>query len=277
MKRKALGKGISSLIPQVDSTEKLIEIDISRIEPSPFQPRRHFDEEKLAELAASIRNSGIIQPLVVARESDGRYTLIAGERRWRAAQLAGLTRVPAVVRDLVEEKKAEYALIENIQRQDLNPVEEAMAYLTLLEKFRLTQEQLSERLGKKRSTIANAIRILKLPEDVLGMVEDGQLSLGHAKVLTGLDDDELIRTLARQSVAKGWTVRALEKQLQAPGKQKKKPVSDVFLKDGAARLSKRLGTGVKITGTTNRGSIVIRYHSKDQLIALFDRLMEENK
>jgi len=275
MKRKALGKGIQSLIPQAPASDKLAEVDISRIKPSPYQPRRRFDSEKLEELAISIRNSGIIQPVVLAREPDGNYTLIAGERRWRAAQLAEMTRIPAIFRDLPEEKKAEYALIENIQRQDLNPVEEALAYKNLLERYQLTQEELSERLGKKRSSITNMLRILRLPEEVLAAVEDGQVSFGHAKILSGVSDNSLLLKLAQDIREKGLTVRALEGRL----KKTTKPIVsakklDVFLRDGEERLSKNLGTGVKIKGSATRGSIVIQYYSKEQLISLFETLMQ---
>ncbi len=275
MKRKALGKGIQSLIPQSPASDKLAEVDISRIKPSPYQPRRRFDAEKLAELAASIRNSGIIQPVVLAREADGTFTLIAGERRWRAAQLAEMKKIPAVFRDLTEEKKAEYALIENIQRQDLNPVEEALAYKSLLERYKLTQEELSKRLGKKRSSITNMLRILKLPEEVLAAVEDGEISLGHAKILIGISDVALLLKLAADVKERGLTVRALEARLKKNGKPiSSREKTDVFLRDGEERLSKKLGTGVKINGTATRGSIVIRYHSKEQLISLFESLMQ---
>ncbi len=275
MKRKALGKGIQSLIPAGTPSERLAEIDISRIKPSPYQPRRRFDPEKLEELAASIRNSGIIQPIVVTKEANGTFTLIAGERRWRAAQLAKMTRIPAVFRDLPEEKKAEYALIENIQRQDLNPVEEALAYKSLLERYKLTQEELSERLGKKRSSITNMLRILKLPDEILASIEDGRVSLGHAKILSGISDVSRQLELARMVQEKGLTVRALETRLKKTGKTttvNKK--FDVFLKDGEERLTKKLGTAVKIKGNVSRGSIVIRYHSKEQLISLFESLMQ---
>ena len=249
MKRQALGKGIHSLIPEATAGEKLTEVDIARIQPSPYQPRRSFDKEKLEELAASIRASGIIQPVVLAKEKNGSYSLIAGERRWRAAQLAGLHRVPAVIRDLPDEKKAEYALIENIQRQDLNPVEEALAYQTLLETFKLTQEVLAERVGKKRSTIANLLRILKLPAPVQASIEDGRITLGHAKILSALDNGESVLELAREIEQREMTVRALERRLRQPGKQRKIADPDVFLKDGEERLSKKLGTSVRIKGT----------------------------
>jgi len=227
MKRKALGKGIESLIPQSPSSDKLAEVDISRIKPSPYQPRRRFDPEKLAELAASIRNSGIIQPVVLARETDG------------------------------------------------SPVEEALAYKSLLERYQLTQEELSGRLGKKRSSITNMLRILRLPEEVLAAVEDGQVSFGHAKILSGITDTSRLLKLAGEVVEKGLTVRALESRLKTPEKTKvAQKKSDVFLQDGEERLSKKLGTGVKIKGNAGRGSIIIQYHSKEQLISLFESLMQ---
>jgi ParB family chromosome partitioning protein len=259
----------------VEKKDKLVELDISSVKPSEFQPRRHFDREKLEELALSLKNQGVIQPIVVS-PSDGGYVLIAGERRWRAAQLAGLLKIPAIVRDLSSEQKAEFAIIENIQRQDLNPVEEAMAYKTLIEKFNLTQEELSEKLGKKRATIANLIRILTLPEKVLAYVEDGSVSVGHAKVLTGLTDKKQLLGLADEVVTRGLTVRNLEKKLATvgPKKKDKKPVKDVFLKDGAERLTKRFGSSVDIKGSQNKGVISIQYHSKEQLQSLFDELMK---
>ncbi len=278
MKRKALGKGLGSLIPQSvdkDKKEKLVDLEISRINPSPYQPRRNFDKEKLEELAASIKSSGVIQPVVVASNGKGGYDLIAGERRWRAAGLAGLQKIPAVIRDLTEDKKAEYAIVENIQRENLNPVEEALAYKTLIDKFGITQEALSEKLGKKRSTITNLLRILVLPEKVLDYIEDGQISLGHAKVLLSAEDKKLSEKLADEIVKLGLTVRALENKIKknkkSSGSKKKK---DVFLPEGAEKLSNRFGTSVEIKGTHSKGSIVIKYHSKEQLMSLFDELMK---
>jgi ParB family chromosome partitioning protein len=278
MKRKALGKGLGSLIPQSvdkDKKEKLVDLEISRINPSPYQPRRNFDKEKLEELAASIKSSGVIQPVVVASNGKGGYDLIAGERRWRAAGLAGLQKIPAVIRDLTEDKKAEYAIVENIQRENLNPVEEALAYKTLIEKFEITQEALAEKLGKKRTTITNLLRILVLPEKVLDYIEDGQISLGHAKVLLGFGDEQLSERLADEIVKLGLTVRALENKMKKISKSSKsKKKKDVFLPEGAEKLSNKFGTSVEIKGTHSKGSIVIKYHSKEQLMSLFDELMK---
>lgn len=276
MKRKALGKGLGSLIPQVEEKkERLVELEISRINPSPYQPRRNFDKEKLEELAISIKTSGVIQPVVVASDGKGGYDLIAGERRWRAASIAGLQKVPAVIRDLTEDKKAEYAIVENIQRENLNPVEEALAYKTLIDKFGLTQEALSEKLGKKRASIANLMRILSLPERILDYIEDGVVSVGHAKVLLSSNDSKIVNKLADEIVKFGLTVRSLEnkiKKMSQPSKGKYK--KDVYLPDGAEQLSHVLGTAVEIKGTHARGSIVIKYHSKEQLMTLFDNLMK---
>ena len=275
MKRKALGKGLRSLIPDVkdsEAGERVVNINISFIHPSKYQPRRRFDEEKLRELAQSIKNSGLIQPIVVAEEGKDNYSIIAGERRWRAAQMAGYTTIPAIVKRMDEVKKAEFAIIENIQRENLSPVEEAYAYKTLLENFKMTQEELSKRLGKKRATIANIVRILSLPQQVQDLIEDGLISLGHAKVLLGLKDEDLILKLAKEIVDKGLTVRALEKRIASINGKKREKKEDIFLKDASERLTKSLGTKVVINGTQNKGSIVIKYHSKEQLQALFDFL-----
>lgn len=277
MKRKALGKGLKSLIPtdvgRKNEAGNIVEIDISFIKPSKYQPRRKFDKEKLKELSESIKNSGLIQPIVVAKEGENSYSIIAGERRWRAAQMAGFKKIPAIVKDIDEVKKAEFAIIENIQRENLNPVEEAYAYKTLLEKFKITQEDLAQRLGKKRSSIANTIRILNLPQNVLDMIEDGAISLGHAKVLLGLKDENLILKLAKEVAEKGLSVRSLEKRINSLSEEnKKKQEKDIFLDDASEKLTKALGTKVQIKGSQDKGSIVIKYHSKEQLQALFDYL-----
>ncbi len=282
MKRKALGKGLQSLIPSdVKSKEKgerIVEIDISFISPSRYQPRRKFDKEKLDELALSIKNSGLIQPIVVAEEGVNKYSIIAGERRWRAAQLAGFKKIPAIVKKMDEVQKAEFAIIENIQRENLNPVEEAFAYKTLLEKFDITQEELAKRVGKKRATITNVMRILTLPQEVLDMIEDGLLSLGHAKVLLSVKEEDKIIKLSREVAEKGLSVRSLEKRIASLfDEKKKKKNEDVFLKDASEKLTKSLGTKVIINGTQDKGNIVIKYHSKQQLQALFEFLKRSEK
>ncbi len=282
MKRKALGKGLQSLIPagvkEQDFKDKIVELDISFIHPSKYQPRRKFDEEKLKELASSIKNSGLIQPIVVAEEGKNRYSLIAGERRWRAAQMAGFKKIPAIVKKMDEVKKAEFAIIENIQRENLNPVEEAYAYKTLIEKFNLTQDELAERLGKKRSSIANVLRILNLPQKVLDSIEDGSVSLGHAKVLLSLKDQALVLKLSTEVAEKGLSVRALEKRIASlnSGKDKKKK-EDIYLKDASEKLTKALGTKVSINGNQERGSIVIKYFSREQLEELYNFLKKRGK
>ncbi len=282
MKRKALGKGLQSLIPaevgDKSKGEKIVEIDISFISPSKYQPRRKFDKEKLEELAQSIKNSGLIQPIVVAQEGNNKYSIIAGERRWRAAQLAGFKKIPAIVKKMDEVTKAEFAIIENIQRENLNPVEEAFAYKTLLENFKITQEELAKRLGKKRATIANTIRILNLPQEVLDLIEDGLISLGHAKVLLGLKDEGQVLKLSKEVADKGLSVRNLEKRIASLSEERKREKKeDVFLKDASEKLTKSLGTKVTINGTQEKGNIVIKYHSKEQLQALFDFLKRGEK
>src|SRR5919199_2389520 len=211
MTRRVLGRGLSALLSDTPATanEELLEVDIDLIEPSPMQPRTHFDENRLEELAQSIRSNGIVQPLLLRRHG-ARYQLVAGERRWRAAQRAGLQRVPAVVRDIPDNKLLELALIENIQRQELNPIEEAHAYKRLIETFGLTQEMVAQRVGRDRTFITNYLRLLRLPEDIQQLVEIEKLSTGHARALLGIDDPEIQRKLAKNVIDKGLSVRKTE-------------------------------------------------------------------
>lgn len=220
-RRSGLGKGLSSLIPQeagdggdrVDAT--LVEIPAASITPNPNQPREHFDEEGLVELSASIAEMGVLQPILVRPlDEEGRYELIAGERRWRAAQRAGLATVPAIVRLTSDLSSVEQALVENLHREDLSALEEANAYQQLLEDFELTHDQLSNRIGKSRSAITNTIRLLGLPPAVQSLLNEGQLSAGHARALLGTPDRSRQEALARQSVAEGWSVRAMEQAVR---------------------------------------------------------------
>jgi ParB family chromosome partitioning protein len=222
-RRSGLGKGLSSLIPQsepesADSTDgaALVELPIGDISPNPHQPRVHFDEDTLGELAASIAQVGVLQPILV-RPVDGGYELIAGERRWRAAQRAGLTTVPAVVRTTTDMSSVEHALVENLHRADLTPLEEAAAYQQLLEDFELTHDDLAQRVGKSRSTITNTLRLLGLPPGVQHLLADGKLSAGHARALLGTPDRSLQERLARQAAAEGWSVRATEEAVRRGG------------------------------------------------------------
>src|SRR5919202_572112 len=212
MTRRALGRGLSALLsdrPAI-ANEEMVEVDIDLIEPNSFQPRTNFNEERLEELAQSIRSNGIIQPLLVRRINDGKYQVVAGERRWRAAQRAGLQKVPCVVREIPEDKMLELALIENIQRQELNAIEEAHAYKRLIETLDLTQEMVAQRVGRDRTFITNYLRLLRLPEDIQQLVEAEKLSMGHARALLGIDDPSIQRKLAKSVVDKGLSVRQTE-------------------------------------------------------------------
>jgi len=231
VKRPALGRGLGALIPTVTRYEPIRESDETRpglrtvaieaLEPNPDQPRKHFDVARLGELADSIRTHGIIQPIVVSslRARPGVYVIVAGERRWRAAQLAGLHDVPIVVRDTPQYDQLELAVVENLQRADLNPIEEARAFKQLVDLRGYTQEQLAERIGKDRTTVTNALRLLRLPDSVQDMVESGELGMGHARALLGLADDSTILELARETVRKRWSARAVERAVRAHARE----------------------------------------------------------
>src|SRR5882672_5180876 len=219
MTRKALGRGLGALLSADDSaiaTENSNEVAIDLIDPSSFQPRSVFDGAKLDELARSIRANGVVQPLLLRRKGS-RFELIAGERRWRAAQRAGLTKVPAIVRSVSDEKLLEIALIENIQREDLNPIEEARAYKKLIDALGLTQETVAERVGRDRSYVTNYLRLLKLPEDLQELLQAGRMSTGHARALLGVDDPDIQRRIARKIIEQGLSVRATEQLVRVAG------------------------------------------------------------
>lgn len=298
-KRRALGRGLSALLPNTPQTEKTAEpanvatlprtyfqAPIEEISPSPEQPRRCFGEAELEELAASVRVHGIIQPLIVRARTEGGYYLIAGERRWRAAQRAGLERVPVVVQDVDSEQAFERALVENLQRADLNPIEEAEAYHRLVDEFGHTQEQVADRVGKERSSVANALRLLKLPPSVRAMVEDGQLAMGHARALLALKRGPEIETVARMVVAKGLSVRATEalvrSRVDGESDAKKQaaqpPPKSAAVRDLEERLTRSLGAQVALTegkgkGKARGGRIEISYRDLDDLDRLLERLL----
>jgi ParB family chromosome partitioning protein len=272
MKKKALGRGLGALIPEVSAAETPTnEIDIDRIVPNPSQPRLKFDEARLEELAASIRENGILQPILV-RPFEGGYQLVAGERRLSAAQRAGLLRVPAVVKDVPDERLLEYALVENIQREPLNPIEEAQAYQRLMDATRSTQEQISERLGKERSTIANTLRLLKLPPAVKILVADGKLSPGHGRALLAstASPSEMSR-IANAMVQKGWSVRQAEQWARNQAKPPRLPkIQDPNEAAAADRLRVSLGTKVEIVAKSKgSGEIRIHYFSQEELMRLY--------
>jgi ParB family transcriptional regulator, chromosome partitioning protein len=282
LKRRALGRGLGALIPggedatpTVRSPRDYFVAPIEEIHPTPDQPRQHFDDAKLEELAASIRTEGVLQPLVVRRRDEGGYWLIAGERRWRASQRAGLKEIPVVVRDVAEAQAFEMALVENIQRADLDPLEEAEAYRRLLDDHGHTQEELAARVGKDRTTIANAVRLLRLPVPVQVMVHGGTLSMGHARALLAVDDTAELEQLARTVVQKGLSVRATEalvRKLKAPATPAAKPSASV--RDVEERLMRCLGAKVRLRdrGQNRGGSIEIDYANLDDLDRILDQL-----
>lgn len=280
MKRKALGRGLGALIPGSEggggtaTTEDRNTVPVESLFPNPHQPRKHFDEDELEELASSIREAGLMQPILVSPLDDG-YQIIAGERRWRAVQLAGLTHVPVVIREVTEREALALAMIENLQRVDLNPLEEAEGYRRLADEFSLTQEEVARAVGKDRSTVANLLRLLKLDDAVQRMVRDGQLSMGHARVLVTIQDPKRQRELARLVVDQELSVRQMEALGRAAGEQPKKKAgttpADPNLRDLLDQVTRRFGTKVQFAGSPDKGKIVLEYFSAEE----FDRLIEQ--
>jgi len=294
MKRKALGKGLSSLIPSsivkvpapataiTQSRPAEFRVEVSRIRPNPRQPRRTFDEAGLDELASSMKHQGLLQPVVVRPTTDGRFELIAGERRWRAAQRAGIHQIPAVVRDVPDEKLLELALIENLQREELNPIEEAEAYRILVDDLELTQNEIAERVGKQRTTVANALRLLNLPELVKDMVRDRRISMGHARALLALEDARAIEALAQTIVAEGLSVREVETRAKRPAGTKPRPGRptkpiDPNVAAAESTLQRVLGTKVRIVGSGSVGRVEVHYHSSDELDRVYRLILDAGK
>jgi ParB family transcriptional regulator, chromosome partitioning protein len=306
MSRNALGRGLSALIrepepqplpqaplpalpvaaataaavaPALAPSDGTLQIDIDLIDPSPYQPRTHFREQALEELAQSIRSSGIIQPLVV-RRIGGRYQLIAGERRWRAAQRAPVGRVPVVIRDVPEEVALEMALVENLQREDLNPIEQARAFERLVEEFSLTQEEVAERTGKDRATIANSMRLLRLEQTIQDMIEEGRVSAGHGRALLSINDPKERYDVARRISRGGMTVRQVER-LAARGSRSKPPstitVVDPNTKAAIDQMQQRFGTKVLIMPLRpgRPGQLIFEYYEAADLTRLYEQLMRE--
>jgi ParB family chromosome partitioning protein len=282
MNRKALGRGLGALLSSdrtIDLGPEPSEVDVDSIVPGPMQPRTSFDEASLQSLADSIRAHGIVQPLLVRRRGEG-YELVAGERRWRAAKLAGVSRVPVVIKDVPDESLLEIALIENIQREDLNPIEEAQAYKKLIENVGLTQEALASRVGRDRSYITNYLRLLRLPDDVQQLVKDGRLSTGHARTLLGLSHTDLQRRVARQIIDGGLSVRATEHLVhkvieQKPAKTPAAPPAvDPNVQAAETKLRRALGTQVKILQAVDgRGKLEISFFNTQDLDRLYNVLM----
>ncbi len=278
--KKVLGRGLGALIPQKAEPAPhahaagLAQIPIEQIQPNPYQPRRAFNEASIDELARSVREHGIVQPLVVTRAGD-KYKLIAGERRFRAAQKAGLTTVPVIVKNLVKSGDAlQIALVENIQREDLNPMEEANAYHQLHDEFGMTQEEIARRVGKERSTVANFLRLLRLPEAVKKLLAGGQLSMGHARALLSIDSAKKQEALAERVVKNDLNVRQTEMLAsEKPKREKKEKAKDVFTRDAEEKLQRTLRTKVEIDRKRHGGVIHIRFGSEDELIRVVEDLM----
>lgn len=275
MSKKALGRGLEALIgaDPIESAS-IQEIELYKIKPNPDQPRKGFDQESLVELAASLKTHGLLQPILVQSSGD-EYVIIAGERRYRAAKLAGLTAIPCLIQTGTEQELAEKALIENIQRSNLSPIEEGMAYARLIHEYGLTQEQVADRVGKGRPTITNLLRVIQLPEPVRYLIQEGKLSLGHAKVLLGIKDTSLQVLLAQKVAKENLPVRELENlilkytdQRDSSGKPPKK--SSPLMNQIEDRLRSSFQTKVKVKGNSGRGRIEIEYFSEDE----FNRLLE---
>jgi len=285
MAKQALGRGLSALLGE-DTTQRVAEapaeIDIDLIEPNPEQPRTRFAETALDELARSITANGIVQPIVV-RKAGPRYQIIAGERRWRAAQRAGLRKIPVTFKEVADDKLLELALIENIQRQELNPIEEAQAYRKLIESIGITQEQLSDRVGRERTLIATTLRLLKLPDDIQNLIADGKLSAGHGRALLLTEDTDIQRRAARNIIEKGLSVRDAERHVKganasaaAATPRRSIITKDANIRSAETKLMRALGTNVKISpsGKDNAGKIEIEYYNLDDLDRLYQMLVD---
>jgi ParB family transcriptional regulator, chromosome partitioning protein len=282
MKKTGLGRGLDELLPMGEdfAGNTVKEIPIGDIDPNEAQPRRAFTEESLNQLAQSIREAGVLQPILVV-EIGTRYRIVAGERRWRAARLAGLMAIPCIVKDMDRRQQMEAALIENLQREDLNPMEEAAAIRALMQQCGYTQDAAAKRLGKSRPAIANTLRLLNLPLEVTDMVRKGTLSAGHARVLAGMEEESRQIDLARQTMLAGLSVRQLEQFASKPAEVPKpkptpKPIP-VELSELEVRLRETIGVRTTFSGTMRRGKIVLQYYSADELERLFEALERMTK
>ena len=274
-KSRGLGRGLDALLPESDEMEAgLQQIAIGDIDPNSDQPRRSFEDEALAQLAQSIRDQGVLQPILVAPQAGGRYRIVAGERRWRASRMAGLDTVPCIVRDMDVIQQMEIALVENLQREDLNPMEQAAGIRSLMRQCGYTQEAVAARLAKSRPAVANLLRLLTLPDDVQELIRQGQLSAGHARVLAGLDDDAMKSDLARQTIERGYSVRQLEalaaqqkaeEGAKAPAPRRKARQMPVELTELEGRIRETMGIRATLTGSARKGRIVLTYYSAEEL------------
>lgn len=275
VRKGGLGKGLDALFIDNTTDNGAMTLRISEIEPNRSQPRKEFDESALADLADSIREHGVIQPLLVRPLPTGGYQLVAGERRWRASRMAGLGEVPVVIRELSDHEAMELALIENLQRQDLNPMEEALGYRSLMEEYQMTQEEVAKAIGKSRPAIANSLRLLALPQQVVDLIREGKLSAGHGRALLALEEESAILEAAQTAVKKHWTVREIEKMAQSSHKKTKVstgPDKDHYYTELELALSQVLGRQVTITSKGKNRTLSIAFFDKEDLSALVSRL-----
>lgn len=275
VRKGGLGKGLDALFIDNTTDNGAVTLRISEIEPNRSQPRKEFDESALADLADSIREHGVIQPLLVRPLPTAGYQLVAGERRWRASRMAGLGEVPVVIRELSDHEAMELALIENLQRQDLNPMEEALGYRSLMEEYQMTQEEVAKAIGKSRPAIANSLRLLALPQQVVDLIREGKLSAGHGRALLALEEESAILEAAQTAVKKHWTVREIEKMAQSSHKKTKVstgPDKDHYYTELELALSQVLGRQVTITSKGKNRTLAIAFFDKEDLSALVSRL-----
>lgn len=280
-KRRPLGRGLDALLPAAPGnaapTSATLQLAIEELYPSQAQPRGFFDDAALQELTASIRELGILEPLLVRKRLEGGYTIVAGERRWRAAQRAGMLKVPVFVRELTDKQAFEAALVENLQREELNPIETARAFDRLMQDYGHTQETMAQRLGKSRSTVANALRLLKLPDSVITRIETGELTEGHGRALLGLSGRDQMESMAKEAAARQWSVRDTERAVRKtiqPSRTAKRPSinASANVRDLEARLSRALGAKVTVADRKGKGHISVAYNNYDELDSILSRI-----
>ncbi len=282
MKKKALGKGLKAFIPEeygILKEEKYAELDIDQLKPNPLQPRLKFSQNSIEELSLSIKESGVLQPIIVSPEGDG-YRIIVGERRWRAAQRIGLKKIPVLIRTMSNEKQLEASLIENLHREDLNPLEIALAYQKLIQELGLTQEEIAQKVGKDRSSVTNYLRLLRLPQEIQDCLGEGKISMGHARALLSLEDPQTQVSLCQQLIEENLSVRDVEKMIQRLKRKpsaKKSREADPDLLALQEELLKVLGTKVSIRGTQDKGVIKVYYFSMEDLDRIYEKIKGVNR